>query len=289
MFDRVQRWMQKPASEKLNAVIYNYRALRLALMFRTRNPEFLTARLPWCVMKVKSDWLGRNIYLGSYEKKELMMIARIGNPEWVALDIGANIGYYTLFLEKRVGCRMVYAFEPSPREFSLLKENLASNGCTHVKPFNLALGERETVIKLYLSSDNIGKNSINFFESSDQEITVPVIQADALLNTEQLRRVDFIKLDVEGAEPMVLRGASELIRKFKPVILYESWEFSKAPYGSFACETTSLIESFGYRIFDTDQKGRLIPIRKGDYIRSENAVAISSDRLDAFSAHIRGR
>jgi FkbM family methyltransferase len=240
-------------------------------------------------MKVHSDWLGENIFLGSYEKKELLMLANISNPRWVALDIGANIGYYSLFLEKSLHCSRILAFEPSPREYKLLQENLTGNRCDKVTTFNLALGDVESTIKLYLSSDNIGKNSINYFDTSDQEVTVPMKVLDVFLNDQNLDSIDFIKIDVEGAEPMVLKGAAATIQKFKPVILYESWAFSQAPYGSFECATTSILETYGYRIFDIDERGRLLQVNKGDRIHSDNALAIHHERLAEFKGFIKNK
>ncbi len=287
LVNRINRWLEKPLSEKLNTFIYNYRALKYSIVTRDGNQKILTAHLPWCSMKVRTDWLGKNIFLGSYEKKELLMLASLIQPDWVAFDIGANIGYYTLFLEKKAKCSEVYAFEPSPREYNLLQENLQLNSCNRTKTFALALGESESTLELYMSSENMGKNSFNYFNSSDQHIKVPVKTANSLVESANIRRLDFIKMDVEGAEPMVLKGASEIISRFKPIILYESWEFSKAPYGSFECETTALLEKYGYHIFDIDQRGRLITVRKGDMIHSENALAIHKERIGEFSPFIR--
>src|SRR5688572_5732002 len=238
---RIKRFLNKPLNEKLNFFLYNYRALKLRYILKYKKPKYLTAKLEWGEMKVAPDWLGMNIYFGSYERKEMLMLSKISNPNWVALDIGANIGYYTVFLEKKLNCTTVHAFEPSPREYQLLRENVESNHCKNIVTHNIALGDEESTIKLYTSSENIGKNSIINFDRSDQEVTVPMKVLDVFILQLGITQIDFVKIDVEGAEPMVLKGAAETLKKFKPIILYESWAFTQAPYGSFECETTRIL------------------------------------------------
>ncbi len=285
--NRIKRFLNKPLSEKLNFFLYNYRAFKLRYLLKFKKPKFLIAKLEWGEMKTAADWLGMNIYFGSYERKEMLMVSKISKPNWVALDIGANIGYYTVFLEKKINCARVHAFEPSPREYQLLKENVEKNNCKNIITHNIALGDQESTIKLYTSSENIGKNSINYFDSSDQSVTVYMKVLNEFISQLGITQIDFIKIDVEGAEPMVLKGAAETLKKFKPVILYESWALTQAPYGSFECETTRILENYGYRIFDFDERGRLINIEPGDQINSENALAIHKDRIEAFQNLIK--
>ena len=98
---------------------------------------------------------------------------------------------------------------------------------------------------------------------------------------------DFIKLDVEGAEPLVLRGAAETILRAKPIILYESWAFESAAFANGKCEATDILSSYGYQFFDITPSVKLKPIVAGRQVTTSNLLAIHSTKISGFSQLIQ--
>src|SRR3989344_5453898 len=113
------------------------------------------------------------------------------------IDVGANVGYHTLLMAKLVGGGKVYAFEPEPKAFGLLSKNIKQNGYKNVVLINKGLGEKEQVLDLYLNPKNAAGHSL-IKRDNWQKQPVEIIALDDFLpkNT----KVDFIKVDVEGAE-----------------------------------------------------------------------------------------
>lgn len=137
------------------------------------------------------------------------------NSDDVVLEVGANIGYYAL-LEARI-CRRVYAVEPHPENFERLKRNIALNRFENVIPKQAAFGETDGMLDLYCSSLS-NWHSCREAPSLDSE----VIKVDAFTIDSFAREYEpptFIKMDVEGFELQVLRGAREALRSVKHLFL----------------------------------------------------------------------
>lgn len=154
-----------------------------------------------------------------YEPAETALFKREIKPGQVVLDIGANIGYYTLIAAKLVGPKgHVYAFEPDPTNFALLKKNVEANGHQNVTLFPKALSDKNGKGRLYLNPTNKGDHRL--FDSGDGRSSVTVTKArldDILLKLD--RQVHFIKMDVQGAEASVLRGMKDLLGRSRTLKL----------------------------------------------------------------------
>jgi len=95
----------------------------------------------------------RLFYLGCHERSESRFIAHLVKPDWIVVDVGANIGYYTLLLSRRVGSQgRVYAFEPARSNYQRLMRNITMNNATNVKVYQAALGDREGESSLVVGS-----------------------------------------------------------------------------------------------------------------------------------------
>jgi FkbM family methyltransferase len=127
-----------------------------------------------------------------------------------AINVGANIGYYTLLLSRRVGFQgRVDAFEPEPSNLALLHANLRINDCSNVVVHPLALADVQGDRALYLCPSNRGDHRLGFSPYRDM-IAVAVTTADQCFGAPSAR-VDFVKIDAQGAEELVLRGMRRLI------------------------------------------------------------------------------
>jgi len=158
-----------------------------------------------------------------YEPVETAWVKRTVRSGSVVLDIGANIGYYTLLFSKLVGVRgKVIAFEPDQQNADILRKNLLLNNLS-AQVMQKAVTDHSGSLKLYLSADNKGDHRICPAEDR-QARTVPCVAIDDVIKGD---RVDFVKMDIQGAEVLALRGMKKLIKRSKNiVIMMEVW-----PYG----------------------------------------------------------
>jgi FkbM family methyltransferase len=164
------------------------------------------------------------IRLGRFhcEEPEYRELERWVSEQDCVVDVGANVGHYTLRLAQLVGKRgRVIAVEPVPRNFELLAANVVAAGCSNVSLFNMALSESTDSLGMHIPRRKDGRfNDYRAAISGDEAtLTVPATRLDAL---QIPGPVSLIKLDVEGHELQVLRGARQTIRDFEPVVIAES-------------------------------------------------------------------
>jgi FkbM family methyltransferase len=161
-------------------------------------------------------------FLGEYEPAITNVISKIVRKDDICFDVGANIGWYTTLLQTLIGKHgSVHAFEPVPSSFRTLKANTALNKNTDKVILNeFALGDQEKEINIYNSATlPDGHASISKNENSDFEvIPIKMKTADDYVETHNINEVNFIKLDIEGAELFMLQGANKLFRQSKPPI-----------------------------------------------------------------------
>jgi len=129
------------------------------------------------------------------------------------VDIGANIGVYTVLAAEKVGERgRVIAIEPEPKNYKLLLENIKLNKFQNVTPVNTALSDHQGWEKLYLSSSDSGGHSLIFPEDRNSYTSVQVKTLDELLEELDIKKIDLIKIDTEGAEIPILKGAEKTLK-----------------------------------------------------------------------------
>ncbi len=186
-----------------------------------------------------ADVITRHIYrYGVHEPqitRYLIDTVRVG-PGEVALDIGANLGWYSVILDRLCDPDgRVLAFEPDPESYALLEWNLERNDCARVTPYNIGVGDAPGMITLHrYKSSNNGRHTLLEGSTSGGTVEVPVVRLDAFWETHRLgeRRIRFMKVDVEGFEIFVLRGAQALLTRCDRLVLEynpESLPIAKLP------------------------------------------------------------
>lgn len=149
---------------------------------------------------------------GVYEPFVTETFKRIVKKNAVVLDVGANIGYYTLIAAKLVAENgRVFAFEPEPGNFSLLEKNVKLNGYKNIVLERKAVSNRTGKANLFLR-DKAGQHSI--CQPSMSHVEVETVSLDDYFRDFE-REINLVKIDVEGAEPLVLQGMSELLTKYR--------------------------------------------------------------------------
>jgi methyltransferase, FkbM family len=176
--------------------------------------------------------VGRPLYTGQeYERDETALLQRILRPGMNVVDVGANVGYMALLSARCVGSGgRVVAIEPDPGNAGLLEANVARNQYQNISVCRCAVGSEPGTATLYRSAWNMGNHRLNAGEAGQAiaqgSINVKLETVDRLVDTHGLRRVDFVKMDVEGYEPGVLAGMGRTIARDHPIVLTEFW-----PYG----------------------------------------------------------
>jgi FkbM family methyltransferase len=157
-----------------------------------------------------------------YEKTETALLCEVVKPGWTAIDAGANFGWHAIHLSRLVGADgKVLAFEPVPRTFEELTDNVALNSCENLEVFRMAIGNGADPIHMYVPQISLGAGAASQFLDVGEKIEVPMTRLDDLMEEKSLERVDFIKADIEGGELALLRGGDLLLKTFRPSILIE--------------------------------------------------------------------
>ena len=193
---------------------------------------------------------------GEYEP-ELAQICKTHLPaDRDAVDIGANIGLYTVMMARHLRGRKVVAMEPTPNALARLRQNLQTNGV-----------QEQVVVFAGVAADKDGRAEIKTIVGKEEyssmgELThaavaglrhevldVPAITIDTLASEHALD-VGFIKIDVEGMEHVVLRGMENVLKKHRPVILAELSDPLLSKNGSSSRAVVHFMEEHGYRVTD---------------------------------------
>lgn len=152
----------------------------------------------------------------TFEPLEVNLFKKIVKKGIKFIDVGANLGYYTLFVANLIGDKgRVFAFEPDPYNFSLLLKSIKSNGFNNIECFNKAVAEKNGKLNLSLSLDLLGDH--NAITDSEREvIKVDKVTLDSILQKE---KIDLIKIDVQGTEELVLKGMRKIVSINKDIIV----------------------------------------------------------------------
>lgn len=203
---------------KLVRYVYNHRALPkrlLSILF----PKPVLLQLNGFKIYVRlDDWaVGARIAINRvYERQVTQEIRNFLKPGIVFADIGSNIGYYTLLAAASFGdSGRIIAFDPSKANCDLLKMSVAANGFKNVEIHTQAVADIEGVVGFDMDDSN-GMINKSPAQSAYQ---VEAVRLDHVLRNE--KRIDLIKMDVEGAEGLVLIGADKLVQTHHPVIFTE--------------------------------------------------------------------
>ena len=160
----------------------------------------------------KGDNLGLSVnpIYGESDTKIVKKLIKNGD---VVLDIGANIGYYTLIFAKLVGnSGKVFAFEPEPENFKILQKNIKINEYANVFLEQKAVSNNNEKLTLYIS-DKAGRHSIYKLKKYVKSIDIESVTIDNYLKKNNIEKINFVKIDVEGAELNVLQGIQNLLDK----------------------------------------------------------------------------
>ncbi len=161
-------------------------------------------------------------FLGEYERSVTRIIRAVVKRGDVCFDVGANFGWYTTLLHQLSGLEgVVHAFEPVPQTFKTLEKNIALiQDSSNISINNIALGDTQGKVEMHVFAGlPNGHSSISTMGREDYAtVESPLMTLDSYMKEKNVGRVDFVKVDVEGAELMLLKGASKLFEQQVPPI-----------------------------------------------------------------------
>ena len=201
-------------------------------------------RYGYTVYNRNDIFIGRSIErYGEFSEAEVELFKQICKESDIVVEVGANIGTHTMALSGMVGKNgRIYAFEPQRIVFQTLCANMALNCIENVECFQMAVSCDDGFVQIpdirYDLQGNFGGVNIKQFEKTG--VKTPMVALDNFL---YIPRLKFLKIDVEGMEHEVIRGATKLIKEYKPVLYVENDRLNKSK------ELIELIWSLDYRLF----------------------------------------
>jgi FkbM family methyltransferase len=211
---------------------------------------------PHINMRLDPIDLGQRMILedGEYETGSFNMVRKHLSPGSTFVDIGANFGIYSLMAAPVVGSAgHVIAVEPNPEALKLLQANLAASDAGMVGVAPVACSDAESTLDLYVAPQgNTGETSLSKTNASQEGEASHVYKVrarplDDIIRESGVTRVDAIKIDVEGAEYLVLKGAQQTLDRYHPMLLVEIVERQLQAMGTSSAQVKEFLRAHGYR------------------------------------------
>lgn len=221
-------------------------SVRLTWTFKIRT--FLTIFLKYRFLTPFVKFL----FIVLKQEENLLYLERMIKRGEVAVDVGANVGLFTIVLARLVGPDgMVLAFEPFEASFQRLRKNVKGpiRKFKNVNLYNLALGSKDLKVNLNLPRDSRGKVKDSYIYIDNQTNgDIDLRRLDTILKGSEVK-ISFIKIDVEGSELGVLEGSIATLNKYHPTVLCELSEKWSARYNSHPREVKKFMDKLGYETF----------------------------------------
>ena len=206
----------------------------------------------------------RFIVDGEYEPATTAFVLHNVGPDDTCIDVGANFGYYSCMFAHLAWRGRVLAFEADPLVHRTLVDNVAINWSEGVvQPINAAVGSEVGELTLHRWINRPGNTGIippdheiaPGFRLESERFEVAMIPLDSLI--EHHDRVDLVKVDVEGAESLVVKGMTKLVNRFRPIVIIEWSPYQIRASGSSVDELASLLEEWGVSLHTINNDGTL--------------------------------
>jgi FkbM family methyltransferase len=224
------------------------------------------------------------IETGFFEKDLTEVAKKLVKPGDCILDVGANIGYYSLIFSRLTGTTgKVICFEPTDFYGKVLRSNIEVNKYTNLEIVKVGLSNKEEEINIHIGGSTASiHNPGNFLNESVENIHVTTL--DNFIESHPLNKIDLIKLDVDGHEPIFFEGAWKTIEKFNPIIMMEVSHMHYLEAGYPVWEFYESLVSKGYKIYHEKNLKEITSkeeflMKCGNFAYSSNII-ISKNQLN---------
>jgi len=247
----------------INFVVCKFKGIRKRIMHLFRPKQTVVKQIKYrganFVVLANEDVGWRLISVGKYEATEISVLEELICENDVCVDIGANIGIYSVFFALKAYGGQVIAFEPVELNRKLLELNLVLNGIDNVRIEQSVISDCNGKIKFSVSNDASYSSIISTGRMKESE----VIEVDSKTLDNQFyllrKKIDVLKIDVEGAELLVLRGGKNLLSDvtLRPkVIIVEVNKENQSVYGYNPIDVIDYMEEFGYNTYSLKSNGK---------------------------------
>ena len=235
-------------------------------------------------------WLDEDKYLdkciiqsGIFEENSTQITKQLVKKGDVVLDVGANIGYYSILFSKLVGhTGKVFCFEPTEHYSDVLKMNLEANNIQNAEIFKIGLSNKNQELEIQIGNSSATLHSPGNQALKSQEL-IKLTSFDAFIKQYNIQKIDFIKIDIDGHEPFFFEGAWKTLEEYTPIILLEVNHLNYLEAGFTAWDFYDLLKKKNYFIY---HEGKLTEIKTredflikcGNFTYSSNIV-ISKNEL----------
>lgn len=225
-------------------------------------------------------------WYGYYEKALGDLIKKILQPGDVFLDIGANIGYFSLLAANKEPTSKIISFEPVECLFQKLEKNISINNIGNITALHVAIGEINAERELFISTpDNLGMSSFQEPENySGKKEKVRVISIDHWFKKAKLSRVDLVKLDIEGSELAALRGMQEVLQNFRPVVIAEINPGTLALFNLTPADIFDYLNKLDFIAYLITETGKLEQVKQNEVMQTVNVLFIYREKIKLLSA-----
>ena len=223
-------------------------------------------------------------WYGYYEKELGDLLTKIVKPGDVFLDLGANIGYFSLLVATNSPSVKVISFEPVAGLFQKMNDNVCLNNIKNILTINAAVGETSEEKELFISGpDNLGMSSFHHPENyTGRKERVKVVALDDWFKTCGLSKIDIIKLDIEGSELAALKGMKELLEKQKPILLVEVNPETLSMFNLKPSDLYDYLKQLNFEGFLILGDGRLEHLYLQEINQTTNVLFIHAVRVNVY-------
>ena len=224
-------------------------------------------------------------WYGYYEKALGDLIKKLLQPGYVFLDIGANIGYFSLLASNNEPTSKIISFEPVKNLFEKLEQNISINTIKNITAFNVAVGDVNEEKELFISTpDNLGMSSFREPENySGKKEKVKVVSIDSWFRTARLSKVDLVKLDVEGSELAALKGMQETLQDFKPLVIAEINPGTLRLFNLTPASVYDFLDKLDFTGYLISERGKLEHVKKDKINQTVNVLFVHKEKIDLLS------
>ena len=247
-------------SEKEYVVISNFMH---SIKMRLDKNSYMGGAIYWCGLHHLSDLL----FLKSFLQKDMTFV-----------DIGANQGEFTLYAAHKLTEGRVISFEPAPYQLGLLKENVRLNKFKNIEVNEYGLLDEEKELNIYTSysidSEHGQNEGLSSLYKADNRQELEAVVKLKVFDDEyfaDLKRLDFIKIDIEGAELPAMRGMVKSLEKFKPMLLIEMNKETFEAAGYEMSEVLSFLSHLNYEPYNV-YRGRLVKVESSEFSELSNVI-----------------
>ena len=241
---------------KMRVLFYKYRIKKYGEIFVKHTG------LGFRIILDASKDVDKRFLLSDFEQDNFQLIKKITKKGWKVIDVGANIGLYALTFAKLIGENegIVFAFEPSDEAFFRINQNIKLNNFKNIKAYKLGVSNEIGETDFYMTEDDaynsLGKTPM---KRIIEKRNIPIITLDKFIEDNNIDEINILKIDTEGADYLVLRGATKLLEnKNPPIILCEYNKITQSGYDYRLDDLIDFLELKGYKIYEIIKK-KLVP------------------------------